>query len=1493
MSSMLEIVVCPASFPLQTRLSSSRLNCYVAPARLAMLLAIGAACALPAQAQATFNGAQRTLGSGFDKPHGVAVDASGNIFIADTGNNAVKEVLSAGGYTGVKTLGSGFNGPYAVAVDASGNVYVADTGNNAIKEILAVAGSIPASNPTIMTLGSGFNSPTGVAVDAGGNVFIADLGNQAVKEIFKFNGIIRTLADVNGGLVAPDSVAVDANDNVFFTDLGNNPPAEVKEISAGTGIIRAVGNGFNNPVGVAVDPNGNVFVADIGSAVYEILAVDGSVPASNPTILTLNSGSSHPQGVAVDASGNVFIADSGNNRVVELSLASVNFGLQAVAAPSAAYSLFFTVASDAPTNLASVAVLTTGASGKDFVAAGSSTCLPGIHSAATICQLNVIFKPLAPGLRRGAAVFTDSTGNVLASVPLYGVGSGPQVTYQPGAQSPLGGTVGFASGVAVDGNGNVFVAGGFNNAVVEEILAVNGSIPPNPTVNFLGGRFSFGDPTGLAVDGSGNVFVADQLNRTGVEEILAAGGYTTVNVVGAGFDFGAPEGVALDGAGNVFVADRGDGAVDEILAAGGYTTVRVLESGFAGPTSLAVDADGNVFVGVPGIGAVMEILAVNGSIPFDPTINLLSGGPYAPAAVAVDPSGNVFVTAAGTVKEILAARGYTTAETVGSGFDNLGGITIDGSGNLYVANGSSGVVKLNFANPPSIKFPTPTLVGSTDSADGPKVVNVWNTGNEPLVFSAPSTGGNPSYPANFPESGDSGLCGAGTRLAPGTSCGVSMNFAPTVSGVNTGKIVLTDNALNGNPAIQSIALSGTGATVIPRVSVVSPNYGAPAALIAITGTDFGATQSSVTVGGAPSHIVSWSNTAITIQVPSKAATGNIIVTAGGVASNGVAFTFYSYPAITGISPTSGPAETPVTITGAGLLDGGGNGAVTFNGIPATILAHSATSIQVQVPAKATTGLISVYANGDTVKSSTNFTVIEILPQISLISPNYGAPAALIAITGTNFGATQGSVAVGGAPSHIVSWSNTAIAIQVPSKATTGNIIVTAGGVASNGVAFTFYPYPAITGISPTSGPAETPVTITGAGLLDGGGNGAVTFNGIPATILAHSATNIQVQVPAKATTGLIAVQANGDTVKSSANFTVIENLPRISVVSPNYGAPAALIAITGTNFGVTQGGVTVGGALSHIVSWSNAAIVIQVPSKATTGNIIVTAGGAASSGVAFTFYSYPAITAVSPASGSAGTPVTITGTGLLDGGGNGAVTFNGIPATILAHSATNIQVQVPAKATTGLISVHVNGDTVKSSSNFNVTEILPKISVISPNYGAPAALIAITGTDFGATQGSVTVGGTLSHIVSWSNTAIVIQVPSKATTGNIIVTTGGVASSGVAFTFYSYPAITAVSPASGPAGTPVTITGAGLLDGGGHGAVTFNGIPATLLAHSATSILVDVPAGATTGLISVHANGDTVKSSSNFTVTPPPEAENAVNPLPPPISDLTHSFRTR
>jgi sugar lactone lactonase YvrE len=249
-----------------------------------------------------------TLGSGFFLPEGVAVDAAGNVYVADTSNSAVKEMLAVGGSIPaspiIKTLGSGFQAPYGVAVDGAGDVYVADTGNNAVKEMLAVGGSIP-SSPTINTLGSGFSEPEGVAVDGAGNVYVADAGQSGVREMLAVGGSIPASPTINmlgSGFSFPSGVAVDGAGNVYVADAGDNA---VKEMLAVGGSIPALptintlGSGFNRPSGVAVDGAGNVYVADtFNSAVKEMLAVGGSIPPS-PTINALGSGFAFPHGVAI------------------------------------------------------------------------------------------------------------------------------------------------------------------------------------------------------------------------------------------------------------------------------------------------------------------------------------------------------------------------------------------------------------------------------------------------------------------------------------------------------------------------------------------------------------------------------------------------------------------------------------------------------------------------------------------------------------------------------------------------------------------------------------------------------------------------------------------------------------------------------------------------------------------------------------------------------------------------------------------------------------------------------------------------------------------------------------------------------------------------------------------------------------------------------------------------------------------------------------------
>jgi hypothetical protein len=164
-------------------------------------------------------------------------------------------------------------------------------------------------------------------------------------------------------------------------------------------------------------------------------------------------------------------------------------------------------------------------------------------------------------------------------------------------------------------------------------------------------------------------------------------------------------------------------------------------------------------------------------------------------------------------------------------------------------------------------------------------------------------------------------------------------------------------------------------TQLPQITSVSANYGADYAQIALTGTNFGTIQgaSTVTFNGALATASVWSNNGITVSIPYRASSGNLVVTVAGVPSNGVPFTVVPRPSIAGISPGSGPAGTLVTISGQNLLDAQNGGQVWFDGISLPILNPSNTSLQVVVPAGAQAGTFDVHINGVGVYTPT-FTV---------------------------------------------------------------------------------------------------------------------------------------------------------------------------------------------------------------------------------------------------------------------------------------------------------------------------------------------------------------------------------------------------------------------------------------------------------------------------------------------------------------------------------------
>jgi photosystem II stability/assembly factor-like uncharacterized protein len=424
----------------------------------------------------------------------------------------------------------------------------------------------------------------------------------------------------------------------------------------------------------------------------------------------------------------------------------------------------------------------------------------------------------------------------------------------------------------------------------------------------------------------------------------------------------------------------------------------------------------------------------------------------------------------------------------------------------------------------------------------------------------------------------------------------------------------------------------------PFISGISPSSGNVNAQVTITGSAFGSSgsTSAVLFNGAPAgSIVSWSDTQIIATVPSGATTGPLVVKVNGVSSNGVTFTVTtppppSNPVIDTISPLSGVVTDQVTITGSNFGSSKGTSKVWFNGTEAvSIVSWSGTQIIATVPLGATTGPIVVIVN--TVSSNgVNFTVNPILPPpvispvISAISPSSGIVTTPVTLTGTDFGATQGSSSVlfNGAPAgSIVSWSDTQIIATVPSGATTGPLKVTVNGNSSNEVTFTVTapPPPAspfISGISPVAGYSGTPVTITGSAFGFSQGTSAVLFNGLPAdSIVSWSDTQIIATVPVGAATGQLVVMVDPNS-SNGVLFTIstVPMNPVITAISPSTAYATLPVTITGYGFGATQGSstVTFDGVAATIISWSDTQIVVIVPNVGTSGPPVVTVNGIAS-----------------------------------------------------------------------------------------------------------------------------------------------------------------------------------------------------------------------------------------------------------------------------------------
>jgi sugar lactone lactonase YvrE len=431
----------------------------------------------------------------FRGPAGIAIDASGNLYIADTINQAIRRVSASTG--AVSTVagkgipgnsGNGglataakLNNPTGVALDAAGNFYIADQGNNVIRKVTAATGFIStiAGGGITASGADGWGDgglatnailygPADVAVDSSGNLYIADAFHHLIRVVNAATGVITVVAGggaaagsdgvgdggpaTNAQLSDPSGVALDAADNLYIADAGN---CLIRKVDMTTGIISVIAGNRNSgysgdggsalnaslssPTGVRVDPAGNIYIADFGNNVIrrveaasgEIATIAGSGAngyagdGSAPTAAAL----ANPNGVALDSSGSLYISDYSNNVIRRVSFAApMAFPDQNVGAASP---IEIVTASNIGnqnltfSNLSIDANFQLQASGDPDCVASSSVA-PG-----TSCSIAISFAPTAAGALTGTLHLTTNSLGVPGTsqaVNLSGTGTGSLAT---------------------------------------------------------------------------------------------------------------------------------------------------------------------------------------------------------------------------------------------------------------------------------------------------------------------------------------------------------------------------------------------------------------------------------------------------------------------------------------------------------------------------------------------------------------------------------------------------------------------------------------------------------------------------------------------------------------------------------------------------------------------------------------------------------------------------------------------------------------------------------------------------------------------------------------------------------------------------------------------------------------------------------------------------------------------------------------------------------
>ncbi len=481
--------------------------------------------------------------------------------------------------------------------------------------------------------------------------------------------------------------------------------------------------------------------------------------------------------------------------------------------------------------------------------------------------------------------------------------------------------------------------------------------------------------------------------------------------------------------------------------------------------------------------------------------------------------------------------------------------------------------------------------------------------------------------------------------------------------------------------------------------------------------------------------------------------------------------------------------------------------------------------------------------------------------INDFSPKAGMPGDTIQVIGSGFApGTTRLYFWNGIQAVATVTSSTMLTAVMPAGATTGvlGVQIGAGQPVYTSAKFTVIgagPY--IADVTPAYGDSNTLVTISGVHLTNVALNG-VKFNGAVSTDAYANGTGMQitVHVPRAAPIGPgpLTVTTIYGTSNSPSPFTVLGPGPYVAVFDPDHGTANLQISIMGTHL-ATVTNVLFNGLPGLGLYASDTLITVTTPNGVTTGPLIVNSAQGSFT-TASNFFVPPTLTSFTPASGRAGTNVTLIGTNFR---GATNVNFNGKAATFSIINNTNIQATVPSGATSGLIQVMTPDFSCVSTGIFKV---LPTIYGFTPVFGRPGTNVVIMGANFNVGTPSVWFNGVKAQTVSGvSFGQLTAVVPAGATTtGPISIgTTDGTHTN--INPFYLPASITGFAPSSGLPGTPVTISGLNFL---GTSALSFGGIPAPFTVSGNSSITAFVPNNVISGRIALTAPAGDATSSTSF-----------------------------